>query len=385
MNDDLEWIIDAQVKSSIINHRSSMNCYTRALRPALFALDAERAHDLTMAALRQPLVVKALHWSGTSLENEALAQDVFGLTFRNPIGLAAGLDKQGTALGAWAALGFGFAEIGTVTPRSQSGNPKPRLFRLPQDRAIINRFGFNSVGAEGVARNLSVARMPPGSALRLGVNIGKNKETSNEQAAEDYVRTVDALHPFADYFAINVSSPNTAGLRDLQDSRLLRGLVERVAARVVERSPSRKIPVLVKVSPDSTPDDLLRSVDAAVEGGAVGVIATNTTVSRPALAGRSATESGGLSGAPLKVAAGAACRLLFRHLGGQTPIIGVGGIFTADDVYERMRAGAALVQLYTALIYEGPGVIHRMSRGLAERMARDRVSRIDEVIGVDAR
>jgi|RhiMethySRZTD1v2_1073278.scaffolds.fasta_scaffold02569_20 dihydroorotate dehydrogenase len=362
-----------------------VSVYTRALRPALFALDAERAHDLTMAALRQPLVVNALRWSGTSSDDRRLIQDVFGLTFRNPIGLAAGLDKQGTAVSAWAALGFGFAEVGTVTPRPQPGNPRPRLFRLPQDHGIINRFGFNSVGAAGVARNLSAAGVPSASGLRLGVNIGKNKETSNEQAAEDYVRTVDVLHPFADYFAINVSSPNTAGLRDLQDSRSLRALVEQVAAKVTQRSPTRTIPVLVKVSPDSAPGDLLRSVDAAVEGGATGVIATNTTVARPALASRSAAESGGLSGAPLKATADATCRLLFRHLGRQTPIVGVGGIFTADDVYERIRAGATLVQLYTALIYEGPGVIQRMATGLGERMARDRVSRIDEVIGADVR
>jgi dihydroorotate dehydrogenase len=365
--------------------------YTRALRPALFALDAERAHDVTMAALRQPLVVGTLRWSRVPSIDQRLSQDVFGLRFRNPIGLAAGLDKQGTAVAAWDALGFGCAEIGTVTPLPQAGNPKPRLFRLRHDRAIINRYGFNSVGAEGVSRNLaagSAERARQGRdmrALRVGINIGKNKETPNERAAEDYVRAIDALHPFADYFAINVSSPNTEGLRDLQESRSLRALVEQVVARVAAQSRTRAIPVLVKVSPDAAAADLLRSVDAAVEGGAAGVIATNTTVSRPPLTSRSAAETGGLSGIPLKAAANAACRQIFRHLGRRTPVIGVGGIFTADDAYERIRSGAALVQLFTALIYEGPGVVHRMLTGLADCLQRDGFARIDEAIGIDAR
>ena len=370
-----------------------MSFYTRALRPALFALDAERAHDLTMAALQQRLVVGTLRWSGGAASDTRLSQRVCGLDFRNPIGLAAGLDKQGTAVRAWAALGFGFAEIGTVTPLSQPGNPKPRLFRLQHDRAIINRFGFNSVGADGVARNLSQNPPPPEvrlkpdttHAFRIGINIGKNKETPNERAAEDYVRTVDALCPFADYFAINVSSPNTEGLRDLQEGRALRALVEQVVARVAAQSPSRRVPVLVKVSPDATTDALLRSVAAAVEGGAAGVIATNTTLSRPPLSSRSAGEKGGLSGAPLKASANTACKHLFQHFGRGTPIIGVGGIFTADDAYERIRSGATLVQLYTALIYEGPAVIHRLLMGLTRHLERDGFARIDEAVGVDAR
>jgi dihydroorotate dehydrogenase len=356
--------------------------YTRALRPALFALDAERAHDLTMAALRRPVVVNALRRSRDASLDRQLSQQVFGLGFSSPLGLAAGLDKQGTAIAAWTALGFGFAEIGTVTPRPQPGNPKPRLFRLRRDRAIINRFGFNSEGAEGVARNL--AGTPERGALRIGINIGKNKETPNERAAEDYVRTIDALHPYADYLAINVSSPNTAGLRDLQDSRTLRTLVEQVVARVHEQSPVRAIPVLVKVSPDAAERDLLQSVEAALEGGAAGVIATNTTLARPALQTPAVTsQAGGLSGAPLKSTANTICRLLFRHIGRRAPIVGVGGIFTADDAYERIRSGATLVQIYTALIYEGPVIIQQMLEGLAGRLTRDGISRIEEAIGVD--
>ena len=360
-----------------------MSFYTRALRPALFALDAERAHELTIAALHQPFVARALGWNRDTSTDSGLSQQVFGLRFSNPLGLAAGLDKQGDAVTAWSAMGFGFAEIGTVTPRPQPGNPRPRLFRLQRDRAIINRFGFNSEGAEGVARNLS-RRAPARVTLRLGVNIGKNKDTPNEQAVDDYIRAIDVLHPFADYFAINVSSPNTAGLRDLQESRALRVLVEQAAARIAERSPARAIPVLVKISPDSANHELLRSVDAASEGGAAGVIATNTTVSRPSIQGRFATEAGGLSGAPLKNTANAVCRVLYQHLRGRLPIIGVGGIFTADDAYERIRSGATLVQVYTALVYEGPGMIERVLTGLARRLAADGMSRIEEAIGVDA-
>ena len=372
--------------------------YTRVIRPALFALDPERAHDLTMAALRQPLVVSSLGHGFDTRFAPQLSQTVCGLDFINPLGLAAGLDKQGTAIAAWAAIGFGCAEIGTVTPKPQPGNPKPRLFRLAQDRAIINRFGFNSDGAQGVASNLSrvvrstavaapAIRLKPDATavgFRIGVNIGKNKETPNERATEDYLGTIDVLHPYAHYFAINVSSPNTAGLRDLQESQSLRSLVEQAVRRVQEKSPERAIPVLVKLSPDSAEDELLRSADAAVEGGAAGVIATNTTIGRPDLRSRaSAMEAGGLSGAPLKTAATSACRLLFRHFGKRVPIVGVGGIFTASDAYARIRSGATLIQVYTALIYEGPGIIRKMLTGLAERLTRDGFSRIEEAIGVD--
>ena len=377
-----------------------VSVYTRVIRPALFALDAERAHDLTMTALRQPLVVSALGRGFDATFDHRLSQTVYGLGFVNPLGVAAGLDKQGTAVAAWLALRFGSVEIGTVTPLPQPGNPKPRLFRLPPDRAIINRFGFNSEGADGVARNLSRAaevrlkadttaaiRLKPDSTagFRVGINIGKNKDTPNERAAEDYVWTIDVLHRYADYFAINVSSPNTAGLRDLQKGQSLRGLVEQAVRRVREKSPNRAIPVLVKLSPDSPDDQLIRSADAAVEGGAAGVIATNTTVARPHLrSGATSKEAGGLSGAPLKATATSACRLLFRHFAKRVPIVGVGGIFTAADAYERIRSGATLVQVYTGLIYEGPGMVQEILKGLTERMTRDGFARIEEAIGVDA-
>jgi dihydroorotate dehydrogenase len=357
------------------------------IRRALFQLDAERAHNLTIAALSAPFADRALAIVRPALDSPRLRQQVFGLSFPHPVGLAAGLDKQGTAIAAWDALGFGSAEIGTVTPRPQPGNPQPRLFRLPDDLAIINRFGFNSAGAPQVAANLAAARRrrsASAGAMRLGINIGKNRDTPNDRAADDYRRAVDVLHPFADYFVVNVSSPNTKGLRDLQESRALRALLGQVVHQVAAAT-ARPIPVLVKVAPDMAADDLRLSVDAAIEGGAAGIIATNTTVSRDGLRTRAAIagEAGGLSGAPLRARANDACRTVFRHLGRRVPIIGVGGVFDADDVYERIRSGASLVQIYTALVYEGPGLVARLARGLDERLARDGFTNVQEAIGID--
>ncbi len=261
------------------------------VRPIVFRLDPERAHDLTMAALRMPgaaAMLRAAHRPPSPINDPAshpaLRQQVLGLTFENPVGLGAGLDKQGTAVGAWSALDFGFAEIGTVTPLPQPGNPKPRLFRLPDDRALINRFGFNSAGAVAVAAHLGTWRVqedPPARRLRLGVNVGRNKETPNDRAVDDYVRAIEVLRPLADYFVVNVSSPNTAGLRALQDDLTLRPLLEQ-CVKAARRGTQDPVPVLVKVSPDLTADALVRSVDAALEGGAAGVIATNTTTAGPA-------------------------------------------------------------------------------------------------------
>ena len=361
-----------------------MALYPWAARPILFALDAERAHLLTLSALRRPAVVGALRGLPKRAPDLRLRQTVFGLDFAHPVGLAAGLDKHGEAVPAWAALGFSFVEVGTVTPRPQPGNPRPRLFRLPADEAIINRFGFNSVGAAEVARNLAAIVPAP---IRIGVNLGKNKQTSNDEAADDYCRALEVVHTCAEYVVINVSSPNTAGLRDLQESRALRTLVDRVVRRVKELTTRRVTPVLVKVAPDMSPQDLLASVDAALEGGAAGIVATNTTVGRDGLTsgGPVAAETGGLSGRPLRARAVETCRLLYAHLGGRVPIVGVGGIFTADDAYERIRAGASLVQLYTALIYEGPGVVPRIVRGLAERVERDGFAHMREAIGTHVR
>lgn len=360
-----------------------MSLYTSLIRPCLFSLDSEQAHDLTMGALRSTWVSGGLAWiAPVPHHDNRLHVDAFGLSFSNPLGLAAGLDKQGTALAAWNTLGFGAAEIGTVTPRPQPGNPRPRLFRLRADQALINRFGFNSEGAAVVAGNIGRARH---DGMRIGVNIGRNKDTPNERATEDYVSAVDTLHNRADYFVINVSSPNTAGLRDLQHADQLRTLVTAVISRVRALEPHRLVPVLVKLSPDMDDGALIESVDACVEGGAAGIIATNTTLSRdglsspPTLTG----ETGGLSGAPLRARANAVCRVLFAHLRGRVPIVGVGGISSAESAYERIRAGATLVQVYSALIYEGPTLAHDILRGLSRLLDRDGFTHIREAVGID--
>ena len=361
-----------------------LSFYHWAVRPALFSLDPERAHELTLSGLRQPLLLQALRSTASRPESSRLRQRVIGLPFENPLGLAAGLDKQGTAVAAWAALGFGHAEIGTVTPKFQPGNPRPRIFRLPADAALINRLGFNSAGAAQVAMNLAEVSA---RGMVVGVNVGKNKLTPIERAVDDYIRAVEALHRYADYFTVNVSSPNTEGLRTLQEAAVLRSLVEKVVAHVRAVAGGRAIPVLAKFSPDSPLPDLLASVDAALEAGVSGIIATNTTVSRQGLVSPATltAEAGGLSGAPLRAAANRACQQLFKHIGGRVPIIGVGGIFNADHAYERIRSGATLVQIYTGLIYEGPGAPARILRGLAARLERDGCDNVSEAIGADVR
>ena len=336
-----------------------------------------------MSALRRPAVVRALSALPGIPRDVRLQQNVLGLSFDHPVGLAAGLDKHGSAAEAWTALRFSFVEFGTVTPRPQPGNARPRLFRLTADRAIINRFGFNSIGGAGVARNLAASLPLP---IRVGVNLGRNKETPNERAADDYMRALEMLHPYADYIVINVSSPNTPGLRTLQESQPLRSLVEQVVRRAHEITTRKSIPVLVKVSPDASLPELLASVDAALEGGAAGLIATNTTIRRDGLASKIlGAESGGLSGAPLKPLANSVCRTLYAHVQRRVPIVGVGGIFSADDAYERIRAGASLLQLYTALIYEGPGIVSRIVQGIGRRLGADGFSHVSEAIGADVR
>lgn len=325
-------------------------------------------------------MVRALAALSSVPRDARLTSSPFGLSFDHPVGLAAGLDKHGAAAPAWTALGFAFVEFGTVTPQPQAGNSRPRLFRLPADRAIINRFGFNSIGGAAVARNLAASLPLP---IRIGVNLGKNRDTPNERAADDYLRALEMLHPYADYVVVNVSSPNTAGLRALQESQTLRSLVQQVVSHAGGITTRKSIPVLVKVSPDSSSRELLASVDAALEGGAAGLIATNTTTRREGLRSKSMAEPGGLSGAPLKTLANDVCRILYAHVGKRVPIIGVGGIFSADDAYQRIRSGASLLQLYTVLIYEGPGIVSRIVKGLSRLLTTDGFSHVTEAIGTD--
>ncbi|MSP59116.1 MAG: quinone-dependent dihydroorotate dehydrogenase [Myxococcales bacterium] len=346
-------------------------------RPWLFRRDAEEAHRLVMERLGRWRALRGLARWLLTVEDPRLRVRLFGREFANPVGLAAGLDKHAEAVDAWPDLGFGYVEIGTVTPRPQEGNPKPRLFRLVADLAIINRMGFNSDGAEAVRERLlalGTRRVP------VGVNVGRNRDTPNEAAEEDYRAAIGALRQVADYFVINVSSPNTVGLRALQNPSSVGALVAAAVAA------AGGVPVLIKLAPDLEADALAETAAAALEGGAAGFVAANTTIGREGLAPSPATaEAGGLSGAPLRALATETVRRLYRATRGRVPILGVGGIFTAADAYEKIRAGASLVQVYTGLIYEGPGMVRRINRGLLRLLARDGLPDLTAAIGLDAK
>jgi dihydroorotate dehydrogenase len=352
--------------------------YRRIARRVLFSMDPEDAHIRTIRLLGIGTPLLAPLAPLLSVHDPRLTTSVVGLSFPNPVGLAAGLDKNAEAVDAWPRLGAGFVEIGTVTPRPQPGNPRPRVFRLIEDRALVNRMGFNSEGAEAVVRHLRGAR----HTVPVGINVGKNRETPNEEASDDYRRAIESLWPVADYFVVNVSSPNTPGLRDLQRPGSIQHVVGTAVAAAGGPGPRR--PVLVKVSPDLTDSELDETVAAIVDGGADGLVATNTTTGRIGLHSPRAVEAGGLSGEPLRWRANDVCRRIYRRTAGRVPIVGVGGIFTAEDAYERIRAGATLVQIYTALIYDGPGAFGRICRGIVRLLERDRLSHITDAIGLDA-
>ena len=323
-------------------------------RPLLFRLDAERAHGLALASL------DAAHRAGMmqllAKPPSPLPTEAFGLRFPNPVGLAAGLDKNGAHIDALFALGFGFVEVGTVTPRPQDGNPKPRMFRLPRHRALINRLGFNNQGVDALVANVGRAKR----AGILGINIGKNKDTPNENAADDYLFCLERVYPLADYVTVNISSPNTAGLRELQEEQALRRLIgtlrdaqERLAAQH-----GRRVPVLVKVAPDLSDDDIEAAARVLSDLHVDGVIATNTTVSRINVqTDRRAGEAGGLSGEPLMNKSTTVLRMLRTRLPDSIPLVGVGGILSGADAVKKMAAGASLVQVYSGLIYRGPALI----------------------------
>jgi dihydroorotate dehydrogenase len=318
-------------------------------------------------------------------ESRELAIDLFGLHFPHPIGLAAGLDKNAKAVGMFESIGFGFAEVGTVTPKGQAGNELPRLFRLPTDDALVNRMGFNNEGTEAMARRLAQEHQ---RRIPIAVNIGKNKSTPNELAHEDYRACMKALYPYGDFFVVNISSPNTPDLRALQHGDELRLLLSTVMEEMgvqAEASRSGRKPVLVKIAPDMTSEQLGYMVETIAASGVNGIIATNTTISREGLKHPHARETGGLSGKPLKDRSTEVVRQIFSQTGGKLPIIGSGGIFTADDAYDKIRAGASLIEIYTALIYRGPGLLRELAAGLKERLRRDGFGSITEAIGADHR
>lgn len=352
------------------------------LRPLLFLLPAEAAHRLGMLALRlisrTPWLLRLFARVYRPDPNPLLQTQAFGLRFASPIGLAAGLDKDGEAVPALDAMGFGFVEVGTVTPRPQPGNPKPRLFRLPRDRALINRMGFNNHGAEAMERALALR----GEAI-LGVNLGKNKDTPLEQAPADYLAAFERLASRADYVVINVSSPNTPGLRSLQSVESLQAIAAPLlSAR--DRRPKR-LPVLVKLAPDLDLEDARAIARACAQWGIDGLIVANTTLRREGLVSKAALvqQAGGLSGAPARALSTAMIRALAEVT--TLPIVGVGGVFTAEDAYEKIRAGASLVQVYTALIYAGPGLPEAIGLGLAALLQRDGFKSVREAVGADLR
>jgi len=332
------------------------------LRPIIFRLSPERAHSITLALLRAGGAVTParwlLRWTFRPARSGPAVQ-AFGLTFPNPVGLAAGYDKDGLGWRGLATLGFGHLELGTVTPRPQPGNPRPRVFRLVEDRAVINRMGFPGRGADFLARRLGGKR-PEG--LVLGVNIGKNKDTLLERASEDYLSLARSFAPLADYLAVNVSSPNTPGLRSLQARRALETLLLPLAdeRRAQARTLGRPVPLLVKLAPDLTSDELDGALEAIATAGMDGIIVSNTTLSREGLTSPLARESGGLSGAPLRQRNTDLVREVVRRTGERLPVVASGGILCPADAREKLDAGATLVQLYTGLIYVGPGLARRI-------------------------
>jgi dihydroorotate dehydrogenase len=337
----------------------------RLMRPALFALDPETAHGLSLSALklmpRRPVTADG-----------PLSIGVAGLNFPNPLGMAAGFDKDGEVPDSLLGIGFGFAEAGSITPRPQAGNPRPRLFRLVEDRAVINRMGFNNGGGPAAAARLSARAGRPGI---VGINIGANKDSADRIG--DYAQMTRLMAPLASYLAVNISSPNTPGLRALQDEGALTSLLD----AVLDARGSDGPPVFLKVAPDLEPADIEAISRIAIDKALGALMVSNTTISRPHLRSKHAGEGGGLSGAPLKDMALQRVRDFRRATGGELPLVGVGGIATAQDAWDRIRAGASLVQLYSAMIYEGPGIARRVVRGMETLMRRDGFASVAEAVG----
>jgi dihydroorotate dehydrogenase len=339
------------------------------LKPILFRLPAEAAHRLAFGALRAAHAlpgVKGILRATFPARGEGLEVRAMGVRFPNPIVLAAGFDKNAEGYAALSSVGFGAVEVGTITAQPQPGNPRPRLFRLPADRALLNRMGFNNCGSQRAARRLQRPR-----EVVVGINIGKTKVVPDEKAIDDYVASAERLGPLADYLVVNVSSPNTPGLRDLQAVSRLRPLLSSVRAALERVCPAGRPPLLVKIAPDLADEEILGVADLALELGLEGIVATNTTIARSGLvsdpAEVSALGNGGISGAPLKARALEVLRLLRSRVGARLTLVAAGGIESVDDAWERLCAGASLIQIYSAFIYEGPALPSRLARGLLER------------------
>ncbi|EJU13294.1 dihydroorotate dehydrogenase 2 [Sphingomonas sp. LH128] len=343
------------------------------IRPALFRIEAEKAHGLALKALK-------LSGPGSAPRTDpALASTVAGIAFPGPVGMAAGFDKDGEVPDALLGLGFGFAEVGSITPLPQAGNPQPRLFRLVEDRAVINRMGFNNGGAQDAVYRLEARVRRPGV---VGINIGANKDSTDR--VNDYAIMARLMAPLAGYLAVNISSPNTPGLRALQDESALTGLLDAVIeSRDEACGAGHRPPVFLKVAPDLEPADVDAIARIAIDKQLGALIVSNTTISRPPLASQHKGETGGLSGAPLRDLAQQRLRDFRKATGGAMPLVGVGGIANAADAWARIRAGASLVQLYSAMVYEGPGIAKAINKGLLELMRRDGFASIAEAVGTE--
>jgi dihydroorotate dehydrogenase len=336
-------------------------------RPALFSLDPESAHNLTLQTLRR---AAALGLTALLGKIPADPRTVMGISFPNPVGLAAGLDKDGAYIDGLAALGFGSIEIGTVTPRAQPGNPKPRMFRLPAANAIINRMGFNNGGVDAFVANVQASRFYQERQGVLGLNIGKNADTPIERAAEDYLHCLQKVYPYASYVTVNISSPNTKNLRQLQGASELDALLSQLkqAQQKLADQHKRYVPIALKIAPDIDAEQIKTIADALLRHKIDGVIATNTTISRDAVRGlQHENEAGGMSGAPVLALSTSVVRQLHGELGDALPIIGVGGIFSGADAQAKIDAGASLVQLYSGLIYRGPALVHECAAALRQK------------------
>jgi dihydroorotate dehydrogenase len=355
--------------------------FQKLVRPLLFRLDAEAAHELGTIALRIGLGTKLLRSTfGEKQENLFGPIERFGLHFANPLGVAAGFDKNGLVVNQLAALGFGFIEVGTVTLRPQSGNEKPRLFRLPKDHALLNRLGFNNDGAEAIAERLRNLKRK----CVVGVNIGRNKDVTNERAVENYLASFDIVRTVADYVTINISSPNTPGLRELQRSENIEELLSALQTR---NSETQRLPLLVKIAPDLSEAEIESIVDICVRLGVDGIIAANTTISREGLTTPDGESlgTGGISGRPLTKRSTAVIRTIYRTSQGKLPIIGVGGIFTAQDAFDKIAAGACLLQAYTGFIYSGPSFARDINIGLKAILEQGGFKHLDEAVGSEAK
>lgn len=334
-------------------------------RPLLFSMDAERAHHFTLGSLKKAM---SLGMRKCIAAPQPDPRQVMGITFPNPVGLAAGLDKDGSYIDALAALGFGFIEIGTVTPRAQAGNPKPRMFRLPEAQAIINRMGFNNGGVEAFIRNVQGARFYQEKLGVLGLNIGKNADTPIERAAEDYLYCLEKVYPYASYVTVNISSPNTKNLRQLQGGDELDDLLAQLKNAQLRLADQyqRYVPLALKIAPDLDAEQIKLIADKLLQHQMDAVIATNTTLKREAVAGLNhADEAGGLSGAPVLELSNQVIRGLKTELGNAIPIIGVGGILSGQDAQQKIAAGADLIQIYSGLIYQGPALIRECAAALS--------------------